>query len=479
MSTHIPANAAFEEFLSGCTTVREQPGGSYVPLSDRPKFLRDGSEAPQLYLAYPDGPLQLESVITKVSHAIVQSGCSASRSLALATLALITETRPAELGAVVHANRCLASTHTCRMMQSVVIPASPPSTYELRFSTYALRRFNPEKLLYWANRCKAAYPIDIRELRGWVALEREVAEVSLIDWQRKIPMQPLIAKWGANIAQDLLVDGYYSEVAQTYADQVKENLKRDVLVLESGAMLWLDLDSLLGNPFTKLITLLQWMTDSGPAGWALYSSQIGLHINLTPAETVKANREWLLSELGFSGLTDSNKLHRLVATYCRFLQTAHGHRIDGRRDESFLHFAIALDLLVGSEGRSSDSVSQRAAVLTHRQLGTSLDEETQCLKRLYGIRSKLVHEGRSVRAEDLYELEHVCTEVLWAVLATSAKTEIDSVEKWIQKIEYLNAALRAGVTLAESEFQMVGIPEPGHSRKPPVRVNENRSPVIL
>lgn len=478
MSNLIPKNDAFEDFLSKCAIVRERPKGQCLLVSDSPKRMSDGTDSPKLYLTYPDGALQLESVLAKLSHAASRFGCADSRALSIVTLALIVETKPADLDAVEHANRCLEGTHSCRLMQSVVIPANPRPDYEVSFGTYAMRYFDPEKLLYWANRCKSAYPTDIRNLRGWLALERDVVELSIIDWQRPSLIRALMAKWHHEIAKDVLLDGYYSEVAQAYADQIKGRLKQDVLVLESGAMVWVDLESLLGNPFTKVISLFQWKAGSVTAGWALYSEQIGLYVNMTPPEVVSASREWLEAELGFKGLSDESAFHRVVRTYCRFLHTAQGHRIEGRRDEAFLHFAIALDLLLGSEGRSSDSVSRRAGTLTYQQVGVTLDEQTDSLKRLYGARSKLVHEGRSVRQEEVDSVEMVCTEVLWAVLQSSARAEIDCLEKWIQKIDYLNAALCAGVSLSEAEFRLVGVPERGHERKAPMRVRETSSFVV-
>ena len=237
-------------------------------------------------------------------------------------------------------------------------------------------------------------------------------------------------------------------------------------------MLWIGIDTLLDALFLKTVSYFVWKTASGTVGWATFSDKSGLHVNFPPQEGVQSCREWLSTELGFTGLSDSNPLDRGIRTYCRFLQRAHGHRFDGRPDEAFLHFAIALDLLLGSEGRSSDSVAQRVALIVYRQTRATLEEAMQRLKRLYAVRSKYVHEGRSVSPTDLRDIETACTEVLWALLSVSSHAKITDVEEWIRRIDYLFSGVRAGMTLPEFDFQLAGIPPVGHARQPPLRVED-------
>jgi hypothetical protein len=379
----IPTNEAFENFLSGCSVVREKPAGPFIALGTRRGIVAVGKSITDLYLTYPDTRLQLDSVISVVADSLAKIGSPDGYHVAIATVALIVETRPPGNSAVKHANRCLSKTLATQLRQSVVMPGRPRSGYELRLGTYCIKPFNPEKLLYWAERCKSAYPIDLRELRGWAAIEREPADIDLIEWTEPVTSGPVLSKWGAAVVSDCFMDGYYSEVAHAFAEEISVRLKRDVLVLESGAMLWIGIESLLDSLFLKIISYFVWKTSSGPAGWATFSDQSALNMNFTPQDGLAASREWLLTELGFTGLSDANPLDKGIETYCRFLQRAHGHRLEGRRDEAFLHFAIALDLLLGTQGRSTDSVAQRTALVVHRQVGTTLDEQVKRCKRLY------------------------------------------------------------------------------------------------
>jgi hypothetical protein len=473
MAIYFPANQQFESFLSNCAVVREKPTQRFVPLSKSGDNIGGMQQAPVLYFTYPDSDLQFESVLKKVSNALENSGCPQSRGVAVATLALIVETRQSTTPAVEHANDCMSLTHPARLMQSLIFPGRPRSNYEIRFGNYAIRPFNPEKLLYWAKRGKSAYPIDLRELGGWAALEREPLDMHLIDWTSDDLAGPLLAKWGHRLASDCLLDQYYSEIAFALAQQIKTRLKSEALVLESAAMVWLGIESLLNTLFLKIISYFVMSNASGTTGWATYSEQSGLHVNFSSPEDVAACRDWMVKELGFTDLSETSPLDKGVQTYCRFLQRAHGHRLEGRHDESFLHFAIALDLLLGSEGRSQDSVAQRAALLTHRQLDLTLDKQTQEIKHLYAVRSKYVHEGQSVAPKDLGAVEHACTEILWALLSISSKKTFCDLDEWIRKIDFLHAAVRANMAFSELDFQSIGVPPLGHARQPPLRVLED------
>jgi hypothetical protein len=257
------------------------------------------------------------------------------------------------------------------------------------------------------------------------------------------------------------------------ARQSKSHLKSDALVLESAAMVWIGIENLLSTLFLKVISYFVWKTPSGVGGWATYSNQNGLHMNFPPQEGIAECREWLARELGFTSLSASSRLDQGIQTYCRFLQRAHGHRLDGRHDEAFLHFVIALDLLLGAEGRSSDSVAQRAALIVYRQFAVPLEQQIKHVRSLYNVRSKYVHEGRSISAKDLEAVERLCTEILWVVLAVSSRAELEDLEEWLRRIDYLYAAIGVGKMIPDLEILSIGVPPIGHLRRSPLRVLES------
>jgi hypothetical protein len=244
-------------------------------------------------------------------------------------------------------------------------------------------------------------------------------------------------------------------------------------------MVRIDIDSLLSTMLLKIVSLFVWRQGDRVAGWATYSDQSMLRANLPDQGGIAGCRMWLRTELGFSELSDVRLIDGTIRTYCRFLQRAHGHRLGGRIDEAFIHFIFALDLLLGSEGRLSDSVAIRAATLVYRQLRREPAEQTQRLKRLYGLRSRYVHQGQGISASDLCEVEMICTEVLWALLYVSGQGGISDIDEWLRKLDFITASMNVGHVLPEDELCAVGIPREGHVRKSPLRVLESQASPLL
>ena len=88
----LPEIPALEDFLAGARVVAEEPASGSRELVQRSpvSVLRPGSE---VWLAYPSGVLQLDSVLKKVGEGLAAVGAPASRSIALAVLVLIVGTK--------------------------------------------------------------------------------------------------------------------------------------------------------------------------------------------------------------------------------------------------------------------------------------------------------------------------------------------------------------------------------------------------
>jgi hypothetical protein len=415
----LPNSKLFESFLSETKLVKVKPEGPSV-LFDTGKL--SVSEATVLFLSYPEMELKLDSVIKRIASELNAMGCSADADIALATLGIIVETRASGTSSVAHANHCLSLIHSAQLHQFVVLPNRPRLDYRIQIGKFWLRAFDPKRLLYWASRGRCGYPIDLQEMAGCFALERTPVDTKLINWDKLPGSALMLAKWGNEITNASILDVYYQAVARYYFWQIPALIKDHLLIHESGALVHFEIDSFLNSFFARHIGLFHWKESFGYRCWALLSNVTVLHMNFGSPDVFAACEKWLRDEFNFHGLSASKPLDSAIASYCRFLQRAHTHRLNGRPDEAFLHFVIALDLLLGLEGRSSESVCLRASVLVHRQLDTSLDAQISKLKRLYDRRSKYVHEGKSPSENDLLDTEKICTEVLWDLLATSASS---------------------------------------------------------
>src|SRR5690349_11213432 len=97
-----PATPLFEAFLSKTRLVREKPHGLAVEFTAKSPAVV--SQAPVLYLAYPDMEIGIEAVVRRIETELRDRGCTTSERIAIATLGLVVESRPVGASCVEHVN---------------------------------------------------------------------------------------------------------------------------------------------------------------------------------------------------------------------------------------------------------------------------------------------------------------------------------------------------------------------------------------
>jgi hypothetical protein len=462
----IPSTDLFEAFI-GNTRVVDKPTGPAAMFST-------AVGQPTLYLEYPQTSLTLDSVLRVVSRELADRGCAGSRNVTIAVLGTIASTVEEGADAVGHANACLSNVHACDLYQYLVLPSLCRSGYEAVFGEFRIRPFDPDKLMYWAHRGGSTYPLDLHALAGRTALQRDKFSSPLVNWEA-LPASAWRAALRRNEAlPQALHDVYYAAVSEHHFREIPALLRDRARVLEAGSLVHLDVESLFEAMLGQRLGLFHWQSDSGRhRTWAVLSSMAGFNINLVPSELLTQSRHWLRDVIGFVKLDETRSLDRTIDTFCGLLQRAHDHRLSRRLDEAALHFVIALDFLLGTEGRSTESVTERAAVIVFRPCGRKLEEQVRSIRQMYGARSKYVHEGRTIPEADIVEAERVAMEVLWALLAVAGQGRLASTAEWLKKVDYLLAAVRDGRVVPEEDFNVVGIAPLGVRRVPPNRVNDS------
>jgi hypothetical protein len=463
----LPISQLFEEFLAATRLVRERTGRPFVEFTPKSQGM---AEATTLFLEYPDTELKLSSILRRIESELRALGGAADESVALAVLGLVAESRVDGVSWVEHANRCIAKTHESTLSQFAILPSEPTSNYRITREQYSLNAFDPTRLLYWASRGGSSYPIDLRALAGQFCIELAPRRTALIHWDEVPGYLQIVGRWGEQTALTSILDVYYQAVAEYFLNGVPDLVEDDLAIYEAGSLMRVAVRDMLNSMFTNRVSLFHWKGGAGHRSWALLSAQRVLHTNFYPAKLFDQCTSWLANELGFHAFSGDKPIDAAIRTYARFLQRAHEHRLKERPDESFLHFVIALDLLLGSEGRSSESVCQRGALLVHRQLGNTLTAQLTVLKRIYDRRSKYVHEGKSPTADDLRDAERVCTEILWNLLASLRLNRFASIDSWLSHIDLLLATLKASREVPEEELLALGLPAAGVVRVAPNRV---------
>ncbi|MGH9290001.1 MAG: hypothetical protein ACRD0V_17195, partial [Acidimicrobiales bacterium] len=133
-----------------------------------------------------------------------------------------------------------------------------------------------------------------------------------------------------------------------------------------------------------------------------------------------------------------------------------------------LYFVIALDHLLGEDGRNVSTVADRTSVLTHQIRLKTFADEVACVRRVYDARSRLVHSGSPVTNEDLREADAIARGVLWAITRVVADEELETRDAWVDRIDSLAHLFRGDPDVVTMDrVATVGAVSSFHTRAPP------------
>lgn len=430
----LPEIPAFEDFLAGARVVAQEPASGPRELVRRSpgSGLRPGYE---VWLAYPSGALQLDSVLKKVGEGLTAVGAPSSRSIALAVLVLIVGTK-GTTGHVDHANQLLREVRQAELSFNFVSP-TPPPTADVRadYGAIKVEPFDPARLEYWAERGGSRWPIAPRDVRGRTAFVSRIRGVTLINTDRLPGAERLFKNWPGDAI--ILLDPYFQSVTDALLDHLKTDTAKRLGLVEAAGIAAFDFSSMVN--WSWGIHLFTWPSsrESSAGSWAIFQLP-GLTLNTPPAKTWQDARHWLLSEFGVDSLADRNRPIDVAAqTFAGLMQDARAHYGDGRVREAFLYFVIALDHLLGEDGRNVSTVADRTSVLTHRIRSKTFTDEAACVRRVYDARSRLVHSGSSITIEDLCEADALACGVLWAITRVAADEKFETRDAWVERIDSL------------------------------------------
>jgi hypothetical protein len=418
-----------------------------------------------LWLAYPPSELQLDSVLKKIGNELVAIDSPGGRAVSLAVLALIAETKGAAEH-VDHANRLLRVVRQAELMVSFISP-SPPPTIDIRanYGPIKVEPFDPRPFEYWAGKRHARWPVAPKAFRGRVALVGRSRGITLIDTEQLPGASRLLRKWSDRVTS--LVDPYFQAVATVLLDQLKFATADRLSLAETAGIAGFDVANLTQWFFG--MHLFTWKSSGGSSTgcWAIFH-QPGLRLNTQPGEIWNNAHEWLVSEFGVDTLVGGGRPIDVTAqTFAGLMQNARAHKGDGRVRDAFLYFVIALDHLLGEDGKNVSTVAERTSLLTYKLRSHTFEEELEHVRRVYDVRSRLVHSAADVSEEDLHEADGLASGVLWAITRVVADGGLETRDAWVEKLDSLVHLFRADPELVTDDRLAAAGVLPGFRSGPP------------
>ena len=427
----LPSIDLFDEFLSGTEVTSRCPESGRCESLQHPEQT-PGPDGVPLWISFPASELQPESVLRKIEEALVAAGSPTDRRIVLALLAIIVESSDGPC-TVKHANEVLTQFRDSQFHFNAVLPTVGTVDIKADYGVLQIAPFNPATLEYWATRGRSAWPFALGELAGRTCVSRRFDSVTLINFDRLPGRERFSGRWPL-----ILAEFYYQAVADVLRDQLERDFAEQIVIAEAAGIHLVELSSLfqLATGIHLFASKASVRPGDHAGTWAICSLP-GFHFNTSPGSYWEAAKAWIVDEYGFDEPGGVNPMHDVGATYARLMQNARKHLGSRHVSEAFLYFVIALDQLLGEDGRNTMTVVDRASALTHRRSGSSFEEERIRIRRLYDKRSRFVHDGEPVGGSELAEVDEVCRNVLWSVLGVCRAGVFTTRAAWVEKIDRL------------------------------------------
>jgi hypothetical protein len=264
--------------------------------------------------------------------------------------------------------------------------------------------------------------------------------------------------WPLNVNEDpyFLLDHYYHSVSQELMLGFREDLDKAVaLPIALGSSSFsLDHISQLG-PLENIVIFLGMGGEEG--GWV---SPTNLRHIVTMSQfhlAMPFTFDLLDREFGRLG---ESPIDRAITRFSSFLTGSVKLQESKLFADAFLYHVIALDLLLGEQGRSTASVAKRSALLAHGGLMRDFDGLVKVCTGIYDARSKYVHGGEAPDPSLLPLVEEICREVLLSLFRLKARGEGDRDDfhsAWVKRIDLLIAKRAVDEECTDSELRRVGV----------------------
>jgi hypothetical protein len=391
-----------------------------------------------IYLSYErGGPLTLEGLELKIQTELRRLKHKNDLSVVHAMLGIYCLNPMRERSPVDHLNQLLERTIEAKVKQFYVFPAPPPATFAtFSFGTFTLGALNWSQLESRSRKVGSDYFVRYQaQLVGKMAVEREAAPSRILD------LPAIRAELDVHsydkVRWDRLIEYYFSSLSRAWFEEFWKAFESEQgMQVAAGA-------PFLGSREMQILPHATPISVFSAEDWGHVSpAVVGVVIDLVGADKRVAKILSMLKERYDFHVFSGTELHQTLKTFVQFVAKAKRHLSEGSLSDAGLHFVIALDLLLGDATRLTKTVSERTALIIHKQRGATFKECERSILAIYDARSKYVHRGEPISAKLVEEADAACAGVLHCLLRLQ-KTQLDtlSVSQWIRNLDFILGAL--------------------------------------
>ncbi len=328
----------------------------------------------------------------------------------------------------------------------------------IRFGRFKIGKIDEKKFEY---RCKKAtsdyYELYKENINNRAVVERDYFDTNIIVWQNMFDRHFL----KPSTFEDHLLN-FYENVSNLLFGEFWDLFIEDQTLLIALGVDYID-DKIFRNVLTyenvSIYTNIEAFDRN--VGYVVPERRgiKGVNFRFRLNDIIKETNDRLRKEYSFDKYNNSD-IHNTIHSFVKYNAKAYIYLYENKIDDAFLHFVISLDLLLGDEGANTKTVSRRTALLTFKTFNTTFLLQMKTVSDIYSVRSKYVHQGKSVNAELLETLKQICRSILGALLKIQAnpKYQVSGfIVIWMRELDYVASALEAGKEIVDEELIQMGI----------------------
>jgi hypothetical protein len=400
--------------------------------------------------------LKFEGCVRKLKEELLRQGHAWGDEVALRVLALFAHLSRPQHGGVNLINHVLQKVVSVDASHYLVFLPIDES-YVAEWKGFRWGLLDADRFGY---RCQKAgsnyFQLYGNQLQGSVAFESPVYKRKAIDWKNLIVD---LGNAAPGKSTPRLMLRYFEALSHAHYNQMFDDLDEKQHLLGVFDLGIVEVKSMSRVPYAQRITIYLNFSAENNWGYVVPEGTI-ININWLPPKPERLQEAAQFeSQYALDSATDC-EIHNVLKSVCRYAHIGRQWRMQGDFSNGLFNFVIALEILFSDKEAVTASVSSRAAVIVHRPLGLSYSDMQRELSDLYGVRSGYVHRGKPVTEDACSRVEAITREVISCLLRLQLKPESRDegfLKQWIKRIDWIKAAVEAGVNIEPQTFHEHGI----------------------
>ncbi|MDO7876164.1 HEPN domain-containing protein [Hymenobacter sp. ASUV-10] len=462
----LPTTTEFAEFLKGLC-FSKPTGGKYKKLVVYEESIGQTAtgkiKIPEVSLWYSEetSPIRMQSFIEKVKKILAKNKHLASESIVRCILLIYAGHPKKSTKPVESFNEIVELIQEVQAFQYFVLPdIRGLFPDDINFGDFTIGRLDENELRY---KCQKAgsdyYELYKSDLHGKMVVKRQAINVHIINWHQFSYKYSLISDATGWLNRVLI---YFECLSNELFEEFWKEFNE-----QQNLQIALGLPDIYDKTFRQLlnsepITIFPNIEANGKRHGYVVPQKIGMlgiSMDFDLGKKIDSLNQELAKEYNFSGFNET-EIHKTIKSFAKFVAKAHRYLDDQKPDEGFVHFIIALDLLLGESSSSSKSVSERVAALVSLREGKEFEDVRKLVGKLYDARSKYVHEGQSVPDVYIQDTSNLCKTVLICLLSYqkhAIKDRDSTFEKWRKQLNLIVSSLVLEEPISDDFLLKIGV----------------------